>query len=88
MSREPSKAQRKLLERLAGGASLSYSTLTGNAWSSDGRFTIKVNNNTFNSLHMRRWIVADAIPVLATTSYRITEAGLAALAEGRTPTST
>jgi len=80
MTKTLTKTQRQLLERLASGASISYSTITGDAWSSDGRFTVKVHNNTFNAVHMRRWIVAVSMRG-ATTLYRITEAGRAALAD-------
>lgn len=71
-------AQRKLLERLATGATLSYDKLHGSIWSNDGRFTVKVNPNTFNALSLKTLIGAWSTEG-NTTGYRITPAGRAAL---------
>lgn len=73
-----SEAQRGLLERLMGGASLSYNRWHGSIWLSDGRFTIKVRASTFKSLS-ERGLIGPWATKENTVGYRITPAGRAAL---------
>ena len=74
------ETQRKLLERMADGAALSYSTFTGLIWSSDRENgTTKVNPATFNALSLRK-LIGPSGTEKATTFYRITLEGRRALA--------
>lgn len=73
-------AQRELLSRMAGGAPITYSRQYDNAWSSDGRYTVKVRVTTMDALFVKG-LIWPTFEDEKTIRYGISERGRAALSD-------
>lgn len=71
------KAQRELL---AGNEMVSVSSITGNVWANDGRFSVKVRRSTFDAL-LKAGMYLPHAQNGQTIVYSRTVAGRAALSE-------